>query len=133
MSEIFKNFESTTLKPSLSTRVGLNFDHMRSSIFLVNSRSEVSLQITSQANMTANSSVIQGLFIEVHFITHQDDLLKCIFYITPAGIYLLKVNNKKTRARCEICSKLTIKIPEQATGVVLVSLFLTLNIFHTLF
>ena len=24
-----------------------------------------------------------------------------------AGIYLLKVNNKKTRTRCEICSKLT--------------------------
>ena len=30
----------------------------------------------------------------------------------PAGIYLLKVNNKITRTRCEICSKLTIKIPE---------------------
>ena len=25
-----------------------------------------------------------------------------------AGIYLLKVNNRNTRARCEICSKLTI-------------------------
>ena len=31
----------------------------------------------------------------------------------PAGIYLLKVNNRSTRARCEICSKLTIKIPER--------------------
>ena len=30
----------------------------------------------------------------------------------PAGIYLLKVNNRNTRTRCEICSKLTIKIPE---------------------
>ena len=29
------------------------------------------------------------------------------------GIYLLKVNNKNTRARCQICSKLTIKTPEQ--------------------
>ena len=28
----------------------------------------------------------------------------------PAGIYLLKVNNRNTRASCEICSKLTIKI-----------------------
>ena len=26
----------------------------------------------------------------------------------PAMIYLLKVNNKNTRARCVICSKLTI-------------------------
>ena len=31
----------------------------------------------------------------------------------PAGIYLLKVNNRNTRTRCERCSKLTIKIPER--------------------
>ena len=30
-----------------------------------------------------------------------------------AGIYLLKINNRYTRPRCEICSKLTKKIPEQ--------------------
>ena len=28
----------------------------------------------------------------------------------PAGIYLLKFNSTNTRTRCEICSKLTIKI-----------------------
>ena len=33
--------------------------------------------------------------------------------LTLAGIYLLKVNNKNTRTRCEICSKLAIKIPER--------------------
>ena len=32
---------------------------------------------------------------------------------TPPGIYLLKINNRNTRIRCEICSKLTIKIPER--------------------
>ena len=26
----------------------------------------------------------------------------------PVGIYLLKINNRNTRTRCEICSKLTI-------------------------
>ena len=31
----------------------------------------------------------------------------------PAGIYLLKVNNRNLRVSCEICSKLTIKIPER--------------------
>ena len=31
----------------------------------------------------------------------------------PAGNYLFKVNNKSTRTRCEICSKLTIKTPER--------------------
>ena len=32
---------------------------------------------------------------------------------TPTGINLLKVNNRNTRARCEICPKLTIKKPER--------------------
>ena len=36
-----------------------------------------------------------------------------IFSDSPAGIYLLKVNNRNTRTRCEICSKLTIKTPER--------------------
>ena len=31
----------------------------------------------------------------------------------PAGNYMFKVNNRNTRARCEICSKLTIKISER--------------------
>ena len=30
----------------------------------------------------------------------------------PAGIYLFKVYNRKTRTRCEICSNLTTKTPE---------------------
>ena len=37
----------------------------------------------------------------------------------PAGIYQLKISNENTRT-------------SSATGIVLVSLFLTLNIFHTL-
>ena len=45
----------------------------------------------------------------------------------PAGIYIFKVNNRKSRTRCEICSKLTIN------NIVLVSLLLTLNIFNILF
>ena len=62
--------------------------------------------------------------------------------INPAGIYLFKVNNRNTRIRCEIGSKLTIKTPERRqwsrSGVyivnfdhishlVLVLLLLTLN------
>ena len=31
----------------------------------------------------------------------------------PAGNYMFKVNNRNTRTRCEICSKLTIKISER--------------------
>ena len=68
-----------------------------------------------------------------------------VLHTDPAGIYLLKVNKRNTRIRCEICSKLTIKtikIPERCqwrrsgifiinfehiSHVVLVFLLLTLN------
>ena len=46
--------------------------------------------------------------------------------IIPAGNYMFKVNNRNTRARCEVCSKLTIKIPERRhwrrSGVFIVNL-----------
>ena len=37
----------------------------------------------------------------------------------PVGIYLLKVKNRNTRIRYEICSKLTIKTPEEEMGFIL--------------
>ena len=36
-----------------------------------------------------------------------------VLRLIPAGIYLLEVNNRNTRTRCEICSNLTIKTPER--------------------
>ena len=55
--------------------------------------------------------------------------------ITPAGIYLFKVNNRNAR-KCQNkvrnMFKLTIKTPERRQFV-LVSLLLILNIFHILF
>ena len=50
-----------------------------------------------------------------------------------ANIYLLEFNNKNTRKRCEICSKVTIKTPKHVIDVALVFLLLTLNIFHAFF
>ena len=58
-------------------------------------------------------------------------LLREIDRIDQAGIYLLKANNRNTRTRCEICSKLTIKLPEQRQWPI--TLLLTLNMFHTMF
>ena len=49
--------------------------------------------------------------------------------IFPANIYLFNVNNRNTRKRCEICSKLTIKTPERRQWRLMFSL-LTLNMFH---
>ena len=53
------------------------------------------------------------LHIEFFFILNDpnyDPMIQCCY---PVGIYLLKVNNRNTRTRCEICSKLTVKTPER--------------------
>ena len=42
-----------------------------------------------------------------------------------ANMYLVKVSNRNTRKRCEICSKLTMKISEYAINVILLVLLLT--------
>ena len=52
----------------------------------------------------------------------------------PVGNYMFKANNRNIRKKCEVCSKVTIKTPLNGdSGVVLVSLLLTLKKFHTLF
>ena len=53
--------------------------------------------------------------------------------MNSANIYSFKVSNRKTRKRCEITSKLTIKTPEHFIDVVQVFLLITLDIFHTFF
>ena len=45
---------------------------------------------------------------DVHF----QGVQKCQIRNKPASNGMFKVNNRNTRTRCEICSKLTIKIPE---------------------
>ena len=43
----------------------------------------------------------------------------CLLLITyVANIYLLKINNKNTRKRCETCSNLTIKTPFSNVSIV---------------
>ena len=40
-------------------------------------------------------------------------MLLVINVVHPAGIYLLKLNNRDTRTRCETCLKLTTNTPER--------------------
>ena len=49
-----------------------------------------------------------------------------------ANIYLFKANDRNIGKRCEVCSKLTIKTPEDVSNAFLVIL-LTLNIFYSFF
>ena len=43
----------------------------------------------------------------------EEGIVKIIPSKCPAGIYLLKVKDRKARTRCEICSELTIKTRER--------------------
>ena len=46
-------------------------------------------------------------------------------------MYVLKFNNKTTRKKCEICSKLTVKTQNDASDAFPMPSLLTLNIYHT--
>ena len=52
-----------------------------------------------------------GYYQSAHDLKATDALVH-VMCIVPAGIYLLKVNNRNSRTRCEISTKLTIKTPE---------------------
>ena len=83
----FRNGVQTVFSPRLSIKSPL---HFRSSLslkipgFLVNPREMV---------MVLNK--------------------KSVYEPVPANIYLSKINNRNTRKKCEICSELTIKVPER--------------------
>ena len=55
-------------------------------------------------------SILQSIFVIVISVKKQQDFTS---RSNPAGNYMFKVNNRNTRTRCEICSKLTIKTPER--------------------
>ena len=48
------------------------------------------------------------LMSAVTILTKLLEVSKDISELFPAGNYMFKVNNRNTRTRCEICSKLTI-------------------------
>ena len=45
-------------------------------------------------------------------MSHGPKSSKAFLKNDAADNYMFKVNNKNTRAKCEICSKFTIKLPE---------------------
>ena len=69
-------------------------------------------------DQTSNCFVILSGFspMKKHMVSAEaylvyDDTLKWKGY--PANIYLFKFSNRNIRKRCEMCSKLTLKTPEQ--------------------
>ena len=52
-------------------------------------------------------------------------------YVIPAGNDMFKINNRNTRTRCKICSKLTIKTPGQRQWRLSDVFIVTVNFKHT--
>ena len=61
--------------------------------------------------LSSNPCLIQSpvLYYILNFICS----IKCKRATHGTNVYLLKINNRNSRTRCEICSKLTIKTPER--------------------
>ena len=64
----------------------------------------------SQPVFTCSKVKRKALEARVDMLTNPMNQIILRVIPVPAGIYLLKVNKRNTRASCEICSKLTIKI-----------------------
>ena len=75
--------------------------------------------ICSLPGKLIDTSFYQGLFQkrEPYIKDHTQIFQRKTNRSGPAGFYLLKVNNRKTRTRYEICSKLTVKTPERRQRV----------------
>ena len=71
----------------------------------------------------------QFCFETKHYKLTADDIT--LYLYIPASIYLLKVNKRNTRTRCDV-QYWQQRHQNDAIGIILVSLLWTLNIFHTL-
>ena len=76
-------------------------------------------QMTLNSNLTIlriNNSleefIRKRIFAVSDCLHNQRLIIPLNFNYNPVGNYMFKVNNRNTRTRCEICSKLTTKTPE---------------------
>ena len=54
--------------------------------------------------------------VQIFLIYHSKLNISSLESMKPASIYAFKVNNRNTRKRCAICSKLTLQTPERPQG-----------------
>ena len=55
-------------------------------------------------------------YLQIYHSSFSFDSIFPISNSHPTGNYMFKVNNRNTRLRCEICSKLTIMTPERPSA-----------------
>ena len=74
----------------------------------------IALELIFKKLFSRNSYIYSELFLSTSLFCCCFNLVESAFRLSfPVGIYLVKVNNRNTRIRCEICSKSTIKTPER--------------------
>ena len=59
------------------------------------------------------NQALESFFQKIQFTEILKTLLNKFWKVFPVGNYILKVNDRNTRSRCELCSKLTIKTPRR--------------------
>ena len=60
---------------------------------------------------------VQGVSMHLCWVWNNIQFKEGLKYLKfPAGYYMFKVNNRNNRARCKICSKLTIETLERRIG-----------------
>ena len=69
--------------------------------------------MSDEQNETVSGYFKKKKLNKIDYIYGQKSQVSMVTTIIPAGIYLLKVNNRNTRTRCEICLELTMKTPER--------------------
>ena len=62
---------------------------------------------------TGVNQALESFFQKIQFTEILKTLLNKFWKVFPVGNYILKVNDRNTRSRCELCSKLTIKTPRR--------------------
>ena len=122
-------------KRKLSQKSG-NFKHSHQLITMMifRNRLQISLQILHETvtYYIKNHSFSFRYKKNFHYCQSYCVLMICHSSNNPANICLFKVNNRNTKKRCEISSKLTIiKTLELRQWLFMVLLYLALNIFHT--
>ena len=107
MTRLWQSFRSLL---SNCLKLFLSADHQRQHLEYVEFLYYfLSSMIGDHINISQNL-LVSGQICHLWFVVHFSNV---IFHGFPLNIYLFKVNNRNTRKRWKICSKLTIKTPER--------------------
>ena len=90
-------------------RTNQPFEGQKEYYFVLKNHKETDESLIIESQLFRQLACIKKKRVQKFFLFK----LRFICNFNPASNYMFKVNNRNTRTRCEICSKLTIKTPER--------------------